>query len=71
MNTHTSKQNNQNNWAKHVKICTCKKLWKIDFGKLINENVMSKMNENPATKMQVMLPTTRCKSKLLKYNWFL
>ena len=29
MNTHTSKQNNQNNWAKHVKICTCKFRWKI------------------------------------------
>ena len=24
MAVHASKQNNQNNWAKHVKICTCK-----------------------------------------------
>ena len=68
---HTSKQNNKNNWAKHVKICTCKKTWKIDNRKLIKKNVMSKMNENPATKMQVMLPTMCCKRKLLKYNCFL
>ena len=32
---------------------------------------MSKMNENPATKMQVMLQTMRCKPKMLKYNCFL
>ena len=35
MDIHTSKQNNQNNWAKHVKICTCKKQWKIDIRKFI------------------------------------
>ena len=28
------------------------------------------MNENQATKMQVMLQTMRCKPQMLKYDWF-
>ena len=28
MAVHAAKQNNQNNWAKHAKICTCIFLWK-------------------------------------------
>ena len=36
----------------------------------MKKNVLSKMNENPAQKVQVMLRTAPLKTKLLKFNWF-
>ena len=67
---HMSKQNNQNKCAKHVKICTCKIQWKISTLEGMKKKVLSKMNENPAQKVQVMLRTAHMKTKLLKFNWF-
>ena len=71
LGTHMSKQNHQNNVAKHVRICTLQISMKIDTRKLMKKDAVSKMNENPRTKMRIMLPTLRRKTKLLKYNYFL
>ena len=36
----------------------------------MKKNALSKMDENPAQKMQVTLRTAPLKTKLLKFNWF-